>query len=166
MCHRIKFHKKSLERRPRYGNFYIFQDGSRRHVGFLKFYIFNGRKGQEGQSASVCQISSKSFELWPIFRLLNMDFEKVGMIRIRLLFRTIRQDHVHFGFRSMCERGEIRRCYRRSGWVWRWCSGVARKRQTKVAMDILCVKKEAKLSARVIPGVEEGNGEEDLRCKS
>jgi len=33
-------------------------------------------------------------------------------------------------------------------------------------MDILCVKKEAKLSARVIPGVEEGNGEEDLRCKS
>ena len=127
---------------------------------------FNRRKGQEGQSASVCQISSKSFELWPIFRLLNMDFEKVGMIRIRLLFRTIRQDHVHFGFRSMCERGEIRRCYRRSGWVWRWCSGVARKRQTKVAMDILCVKKEAKLSARVIPGVEEGNGEEDLRCKS
>jgi len=28
------------------------------------------------------------------------------------------------------------------------------------------VKKEAKLSAREIPGVEEGKGEEDLRCKS
>jgi len=32
-------------------------------------------------------------------------------------------------------------------------------------LDILCVKKEAKLSARKIPGVEEGKGEEDLRCK-
>jgi len=28
------------------------------------------------------------------------------------------------------------------------------------------VKKEAKLSARDMPGVEEGKGEEDLRCKS
>ena len=28
------------------------------------------------------------------------------------------------------------------------------------------MKKEAKLSAREMPGVEEGNGEEDLRCKS
>jgi len=28
------------------------------------------------------------------------------------------------------------------------------------------VKKEAKLSAREIPGVEESKGEEDLRCKS
>jgi len=32
-------------------------------------------------------------------------------------------------------------------------------------LDILSVK-EAKLSAREIPGVEEGKGEEDLRCKS
>ena len=28
------------------------------------------------------------------------------------------------------------------------------------------MKKEAKLSARDMPGVEEGKGEEDLRCKS
>ena len=33
-------------------------------------------------------------------------------------------------------------------------------------LDILSVKKEAKLSAREMPGVEEGKGEEDLRCKS
>ena len=33
-------------------------------------------------------------------------------------------------------------------------------------LDILSVKKVAKLSAREIPEVEEGNGEEDLRCKS
>ena len=30
----------------------------------------------------------------------------------------------------------------------------------------MSVKKEAKLSAKEIPGVEEGEGEEDLRCKS
>ena len=33
-------------------------------------------------------------------------------------------------------------------------------------LDILSVKKEAKLSAREIHGVEEGKGEEDLWCKS
>jgi len=33
-------------------------------------------------------------------------------------------------------------------------------------LDILSVKKEAKLSAREIPGVVECKGEEDLRCKS
>ena len=33
-------------------------------------------------------------------------------------------------------------------------------------LDILSVKKDAKLSAREIPGVEEGNDEEDLRSKS
>ena len=91
MCHRIKFHKKSLERRPRYGNFYIFQDGSRRHVGFLKFYIFNGRKGQEGQSASVCQISSKSLELRPIYGFFfyfssgrrHLGFSKFEILNVR-----------------------------------------------------------------------------------
>ena len=43
---------KSLQPRPRYGDFSISQDVGRRHVGFLKFRIFNGRKGQEGRSAS------------------------------------------------------------------------------------------------------------------
>jgi len=33
-------------------------------------------------------------------------------------------------------------------------------------LDILSVKKEAKLSAREMHGVEEGKGEEDLRCKA
>ena len=60
-----KFLSKSLEPRPRYRDFSNFQDGWRRHVGYLKFQIFNDRKGQECQSASVCQISSKSLELWP-----------------------------------------------------------------------------------------------------
>ena len=39
---------KSLQPRPRYGDFSISQDGGGRHVGFLKFQIVNGRKGQEG----------------------------------------------------------------------------------------------------------------------
>jgi len=32
-----------------------------------------------------------------------------------------------FRFGSRCERAEIMRCCRRRGWVWRWCSAVARK---------------------------------------
>ena len=40
---RAKFGSKSLKMRPRYGDFSIFQDGGRRHLGFFKFQIFNGR---------------------------------------------------------------------------------------------------------------------------
>jgi len=47
---------------PRYGDCSIFQDGGRRHVGFFKFQIFNGRGGQEVRSASLCQIAWKSLE--------------------------------------------------------------------------------------------------------
>ena len=43
--------------------FRFFQDGGRRHLGFLKFQIFNGRDDQEGRTASSCQISSKSVKL-------------------------------------------------------------------------------------------------------
>ena len=39
---------KSVEPRPRYGDFSIFQDGVHRHLGFLKFEIFNGRDAQKG----------------------------------------------------------------------------------------------------------------------
>ena len=39
--------------------------GSRRHLGFSKFHIFNGRQFQEGRTASPCQISLKSVKLWP-----------------------------------------------------------------------------------------------------
>ena len=34
------------------------------------------------------------------------------------------------------------------------------------SLDILPVKKEAKLSASEVPGEEVGSGEEDLRCRS
>ena len=39
----------------------------------------------------------------------------------------------------------------------------ARERRS---LDILSVKKEARLSARVLAEVDVGRGEEDLRCKS
>jgi len=45
--------------------FGIFQDGGRRHLGFLKLKIFNGWDAQEGQTASQCQISSKSLKPRP-----------------------------------------------------------------------------------------------------
>ena len=47
--------------------FYDFQDGDRRHLGFVKFYIFNGQDGQEVRNASSCLISSISIEPRPIY---------------------------------------------------------------------------------------------------
>ena len=84
---------KSLQTWPRYRDFSIFQDGGRRHVGFLKFQIFNGRKSQEGRSASVCQIASKSLELrtrhgdFPNFIFLTVGMVKRVELRHRAKFR-------------------------------------------------------------------------------
>jgi len=47
--------------------FSIFQDGGRRDLEFSKFQIYNGRKGQEGRTASACQMSSKSLEPRPTY---------------------------------------------------------------------------------------------------
>ena len=47
---------------PKCGDFSIFQDGGRRHLGFSKFQIYNGRMAQEGWTASPCHIWSKSIE--------------------------------------------------------------------------------------------------------
>ena len=69
-------------------------------LGFSKFQIFNGRKGQEGQSASVCQISSKSLELRPrygdfsIFKMAAaaiMDFQNLKF----LMFGTVKRVELH-----------------------------------------------------------------------
>ena len=58
------------------GHFLIFQDGGRRHLGFTKRQISNGRTRQEGRTASPCQILSKSFNMcgrhMAIFRPFNM----------------------------------------------------------------------------------------------
>jgi len=42
--------------------FWIFQDGGSHNLGFLKFYIYNDPNGQEGRTASLCQILSKSLK--------------------------------------------------------------------------------------------------------
>jgi len=34
-------------------------------------------------------------------------------------------------------RGEIRRCCSRRGWVWRWCIGIVRERQTEVGIELV-----------------------------
>jgi len=62
----------------RFFGFSIFQDGGRRHLGFLNFRNFNGGNGHEGQTASSCQISWRSvkpswrygdFSIFPRWRL-------------------------------------------------------------------------------------------------
>ena len=45
--------------------FYDFQDGGRRHLGFVKFKIFNSQDGQYVRNASSCQISLISVEPRP-----------------------------------------------------------------------------------------------------
>ena len=42
--------------------FYDFQDGGRRHLGFLKLEIFNGQDAQKGWTAPSYQILSKSLK--------------------------------------------------------------------------------------------------------
>ena len=42
--------------------FWIFLDGGSYNLGFVKFYIFNDPNGQEGRTASLCQILSKSLK--------------------------------------------------------------------------------------------------------
>jgi len=56
---------KSVKPTPRYGDFSIFQDGGRLHLGFLNIKNFNGRNAHEGGTASPCQIWSKSVEPQP-----------------------------------------------------------------------------------------------------
>ena len=70
--HYAKFCRNRSNRGRDIAIFSNFQDGGRRHVGFLKFQIFNGRKGQEDRNASVCQISSKSVEPRPRYMNVNI----------------------------------------------------------------------------------------------
>jgi len=57
--HCAMFRRKRLNRGQNYGDFSILEDGGRRHLGFSKFQIFNGRRLQDGRTASPCQIMSK-----------------------------------------------------------------------------------------------------------
>jgi len=72
----LRNHAKFCRNRLNHGRdmviFSIFQYGGRRHLGFYKFQIFDGRNGQEGETASVCQISAKSLEPRPRYVSFNI----------------------------------------------------------------------------------------------
>ena len=72
-------------------------------LGFSKFLFFNGQYGQDGGTASLCQISSKSLERWPrygvfgffkmaaaaILDFKNFKFLMVGTVRsFKMLHRA------------------------------------------------------------------------------
>ena len=56
---------QSVKPLPKYGDFSIFQDSGRRHLGFLIFWKFNGLNAHEGRPTLPCQIWSKSVKLRP-----------------------------------------------------------------------------------------------------
>ena len=62
----------------------IIQDGGRRHLGFLKFQIFNDRNNQEGRTVSSGQISSKSFKMRPRYGdfSITQDGDRRHLLRI------------------------------------------------------------------------------------
>ena len=63
MRHHAKF-RGDPSNRCRDISILFFSDEGSHHLGSLKFYIFNDRKGQEGRNASLCQILSKSLKPW------------------------------------------------------------------------------------------------------
>ena len=60
--HFAKFRQNRSNRGRNMVIFYFLKDGSRCHLGFSKFYIFNGRTRQECRPASPCQISWRSLK--------------------------------------------------------------------------------------------------------
>jgi len=72
--HRARFRRN---RSNRGRDMAIFQDGGRRHLGFLKFRIFNGQNGQKGQTAFIMpnfvEIAQTAAEIWQFF-----DFQDGG----------------------------------------------------------------------------------------
>ena len=73
-----KFHK---DRSNRYGDiaiFVIFQDGGRRHFGFLKIRHFNDRSAVGGPYASLYQILSKSVKRLQRYSDLTVFFQNGG----------------------------------------------------------------------------------------
>ena len=54
MRHRAIFRGNRSNRCRAMAIFLTFQDGGRRHLGFFKFQIFNGRLAEEGRTAWLC----------------------------------------------------------------------------------------------------------------
>jgi len=85
---------KSLELRPRYGDFSIFQDGGSRHIALTKIKIFNGRTVKRvtlHHCAKFCQNRSnrgRDFAIFGFFKMAaavildfqNFEFLTVGRV--------------------------------------------------------------------------------------
>ena len=81
-----------------------------------------------------------------------------------MLVRTVKQNLEDFRFRSRLKEEKSGGVVAEEGECGDDVVGLLERDRRR--LDILSVKKEAKLSAREIPGVKEGKGKEDLRCKS
>jgi len=87
-CITVPISSKSLEPWPRYRDFSIFQNGNRRYLGISKFEIVNCRNGQQGRTASMCQISSKSLEprlRYGVFQMAAaavLDFRNIELLTV------------------------------------------------------------------------------------
>ena len=71
---------KSLKLRPRYCDFSIFQNGGRRHVGFLKLQMFNCGTHLKCGIVSHRQISWRLVK--PLSRCLDFEFFKMATVTI------------------------------------------------------------------------------------
>ena len=86
--------------------FFDFSRWRRRHLGFFKFQIFNGRTAQEGRNASPCQIWSKSVNWRPRYGDFSifqdgdaaiLDFSNFKFLTVGQLKRAEMRRSVKFG---------------------------------------------------------------------
>jgi len=79
--------------------FWCFQDGGRHHLGFLKVPNLKGRKSQEGQNASSCRISRRSFK--PLLRYGDFSIFTRWRVSAILDLWCARSDHPERAFRGL-----------------------------------------------------------------
>jgi len=68
MCHRAKFHKNRLNRGRDMVIITFFKMADTAIFDFQNFNFSNSQNGQEGGTASLCQMLSKSLQPWPRYR--------------------------------------------------------------------------------------------------
>jgi len=106
--------RKIVSQSHNYGQFTIIMSSSKRlqrdrQLGLSNFKIFNVRNGQEGRTASLCQISSKSLELrprygdfrffkmapsWPFLRVILPNLVVSGTHCVKLVDKAITMDNL------------------------------------------------------------------------
>jgi len=90
---------KSVKTRPRYGDFSIFQNGGRRHLGFLKLQISNCGTCRECRIASPCQnivASVKPFSRNSDFGIFQDGFLKILILTVETVKNVELRHYVKF----------------------------------------------------------------------